>query len=176
MQQTLLGVFGFATQGDRGEKRSLANFGRGAQTVAAAVEQAANHYQSQNAEKGQTPSNGSAKSDISRWFAQRASSNQSGQGGPAVQQAIIERQDKLLAIRRTCWGSCSKCTPHRPASSEIAACGSKPRKLKSICSALRFARGARCIKSGISFTQRSCGTGPQLQGGPPPRGPLVRAL
>ena len=56
----------------------------GAQTVVAAVEQAANHYQSQNPGKGQTTSNGSAKSDISSWFAIRAFSNQSGQGGPAA--------------------------------------------------------------------------------------------
>ena len=68
----------------------------GAQTVVAAVEQAANQYQSQTGQ-GQTPSKGSAKSDIGSWFAKRASSNQSGQGGQQ-QQAIIERQGKLLAI------------------------------------------------------------------------------
>ena len=49
--------------------------------VVAAVEQA---VPKRNSSKGQAPSNGSTKSDISRWFVKRTFSEQSSQGGSAA--------------------------------------------------------------------------------------------
>ena len=82
-QQTLFGVFGFAAQGDRGEKRSLAHSSRGTNSRGGRG-QSSKSLPKPKSRKGQTPSNESAKSDISSWFVKRAFSNQSSQGGPAT--------------------------------------------------------------------------------------------
>ena len=164
-QQTLFGVFGFAAQRDRGEKRSLAHSGRGTNSRGGRGA-GSKSLPKPKSGKGQTPSNGSAKSDISSWFAKRAFSNQSGQGGPAT--TSHHREAGQASCNRE--QASSIATPDQDFFRRSAACKmvhTTPRKLKSTCSALRFTRGARCTRSGISFTQLMC-TGAQLQDGPPP--------
>ena len=116
--------------------------------------------------QGQTTSNGSAKSDISSWFAKRAFRNQSGQGGPAetshhrkAGQASCPREQ---AIDCQTQGHVGAATQNAHYTDQFfffrksqRACGSKSRKLKNTCSSLRFTRGNGCIRSGISFTLRS---------------------
>ena len=103
-----------------------------------------------------SPSGGSAKSDTGSWQTKRASSDQFGQGGSRDKTSFGHRNqavDRRSPNRGTRWGTCSKCTPRQTSFFRRSqrASGSKPRKLRSTCSALRFARGARCIKPGIGL-------------------------
>ena len=148
--KTLFGLFGFATQGDRGEKRSLAHSSRGTNSRGGRGAGSKSLPRPKSG-KGQTPSNGSAKSDISSWLAKRAFSNQSGQ----EQQAIIERQGKLLAIvdkpsiakqKDMFWQLLKMYTAPDQLLPEIAACvWFKAKKTEKYL-----------LSIGISFTRRSC--------------------
>ena len=115
-----------------------------------------------------SPSGGSAKSDTGSWQTKRASSDQSGQGGSAatnhhhetrqasgieIKPSIVDRQTE-----RHVGAHAQNVHQARPASSgdRSVRLVQSPEKLRSKCSALRFTRGARCIKPGTSFTRRSC--------------------
>ena len=98
------------------EERSLAHSGRGTNSRGGRGAGSKSLPKSEP-RKGQTPSNGPAKSDIGSWFAKRAFSNQPGQGGPAATSHHREAEQASCHLQRqgggasvtmawavVCWG------------------------------------------------------------------------
>ena len=132
------------------------------QALVAALEQAANHYQSQNPRKGKPHPHGSKKSDISSWFTKRAFSNQSGQGGPAATdhhhretgQAPHHCEQAIDHQTKGDVGANAQ-NVHEPGTSShgdrsVRVVQDKE-NLRSICSVSPSKRGARSTRSGITF-------------------------
>ena len=107
-----------------------------AQALVAAVEQAANHYESQNPGKGKPHPMGPRRvTDICSWFTERAFSDQSGQGGPA---ATDHHRETGQAPRH-----CEQAIDHQT-EGDVGA------------NAQNVHEPARSTRSGITFTRRSC--------------------
>ena len=121
-----------------GEKCSLAHSSRGADSRGGRVTGSKSSPKPKSG-KRQDPSNGSAKSDISSWFDERAFSDQSGQSGSTAtshhretRQASDHREQAVdRQTKGHVGGSCSKFTPRRTSFFRVSkrAFGSKPRKL-----------------------------------------------
>ena len=141
--------FGFAEieegeggEGREGEEGWVEWGGGGAQTVVAAVEQAANHYQSQNPGKGKPHPMGPRRVTLAAGLPNALSVINLAKADQQ-QQAIIERQDKLLAIVNK-----PSIAKQKDMLGQLLKMYTTPDQL--------LPEIAACVWSGISFTQRSC--------------------